>query len=165
MEWRIPEGGSKRRFQFLLDASPTVLSVGPAAPARTTVELGRRLTKNEVDANTALLRVAYREGGAQALRSYLEHRGARKITSLQRAIRIGLRPVAAGRWPAVKDLIARALAAPDRPRAMPTTPGPPEAIGRLASPIESIWRPQNLRSGIARRRSVSWIRYSNYSMT
>ncbi len=91
------------------------LSVGPAAPARAAVELGRQLTKNEADANTALLRVVYREGGAAALRSYLDSARLEQSSHFQALFESAYARLLLGDAPAVKDLIARALAAPDRP--------------------------------------------------
>jgi TolB-like protein/DNA-binding winged helix-turn-helix (wHTH) protein/Tfp pilus assembly protein PilF len=92
-----------------------LLSVGPAAPARTAVELGRQLTRNEADANTALLRVTYREGGAEALRSYLDSAKLEQSSHFIALFELAYARLLLGDAPAVKALIERALAAPDRP--------------------------------------------------
>jgi TolB-like protein/DNA-binding winged helix-turn-helix (wHTH) protein/Tfp pilus assembly protein PilF len=92
-----------------------LLSVGPAAPARTAVEIGRKLTKNEADANTALLRVTYREGGAEALRSYLDSAELEQSSHFIALFELAYARLLLGDAPAVKALIERALAAPDRP--------------------------------------------------
>ncbi|MGO9930889.1 MAG: winged helix-turn-helix domain-containing protein [Steroidobacteraceae bacterium] len=90
------------------------LSVGLAAPARAAVELGRGATKDEDNADCALVRVVYRERGVAALRSFLD-----SVHLDQSAHAVGLLEAAYARMllgeaPAVKDLIARFLAAPDR---------------------------------------------------
>jgi TolB-like protein/DNA-binding winged helix-turn-helix (wHTH) protein len=90
------------------------LSVGFPAPARAAVELGRGATKDEDDANTALVRVVYRERGAEALRSYLD-----SVHLDQSAHAVGLLEAAYARMllgdaSAAKALISRCLGAPDR---------------------------------------------------
>jgi TolB-like protein/DNA-binding winged helix-turn-helix (wHTH) protein/tetratricopeptide (TPR) repeat protein len=92
-----------------------LLSVGPAAPARATVEAGRKFTNNEVDANTALLRVVYRDGGAEALRSYLDSAKLEQSSRFLALFESAYARLLLGDALAVKELIARALAAPDRP--------------------------------------------------
>ncbi len=92
-----------------------LLAVGTAAPARAVVETGRKLTKNESDSNTALLRVTYREGGAEALRSYLTSARLEQSSGFSALFESAYARLLLGDAQAVKDLIARALAAPDRP--------------------------------------------------
>lgn len=62
-------------FDFYWTRATLFLSVGLAASARTAIERGRSATKNEDDANTALVRVVYCEGGEAALRKYLASAG------------------------------------------------------------------------------------------
>jgi transcriptional activator of cad operon len=92
-----------------------LLSVGPAPPARAAVEAGRKLTKNESDSDTALLRVTYREGGAEALRSYLDTAKLEQSPHFSALFESAHARLLLGDAQAVKDLIAQALAAPDRP--------------------------------------------------
>ncbi|HEY2677699.1 MAG TPA: winged helix-turn-helix domain-containing protein [Steroidobacteraceae bacterium] len=102
-------------FNLYWTRSILLLSVGPAAPARAAVEAGRMLTKNEDDANIALLRVAYREGGAQALRSFLNSVPTDQSPHYYALFESAYARLLLGEAAAVKVLIARALAAPDRP--------------------------------------------------
>jgi tetratricopeptide (TPR) repeat protein len=103
------------QFNFYWTRAILLLSVGPAAPARAAIEAGRKLTKNEVDANTALLRVTFREGGAEALRHYLDSARLEQSSHFSALFESAYARLLLGDAPAVKDLIARALVAPDRP--------------------------------------------------
>jgi tetratricopeptide (TPR) repeat protein len=101
-------------FNMYLTRANLFLFIGLAAPARAAVELGRRATKNEDYADAALVRVVYREGGADALRSHL---AATRLDRSQHSV--GLFEAAYSRMllgeaAAVKDLISRAAVAPDR---------------------------------------------------
>ena len=90
------------------------LFVGLAAPARAAIELGRRKTKNEDYADIALVRVIYREGVADALRGYL---AATRLEQSPHAIALfeaAYSRMLLGDAAAVKDLISRAVVAPDR---------------------------------------------------
>jgi len=100
---------------FYLTRATLLLTVGLADSARKAVEAGRSATKDENGANVELLRVSYREGGADALRKYLESvqldRSPQAIALFETAYsRLLLHEPSAA-----KDLIARALSAPDRP--------------------------------------------------
>jgi transcriptional activator of cad operon len=104
-----PTGG----FDLYWYRATLFLTVGLATPARATVELGRGATKEEADANAALVRVVYCESGSQALKNYLE-----SVHLDQSQGAAGLQEAAYARLllgdaPAAKALIARALVAPD----------------------------------------------------
>jgi TolB-like protein/DNA-binding winged helix-turn-helix (wHTH) protein/tetratricopeptide (TPR) repeat protein len=102
-------------FDLYWTRAGLLLAVGSAAPARAAIELGRKLTKNEAEANTALLRVAYREGGTGALRSYLDSVRLEQSTHFRALFESAYARLLLGDAPAVKELMARALTAPDRP--------------------------------------------------
>ena len=90
------------------------LYLGNASRARAAVNLGRNATQDEVAAKAAMVRVAYCEGGEQSLRSYMasvDLDGSTNAVSLFEAAYAHLllqEPAAA------KELISRALVAPDR---------------------------------------------------
>ena len=90
------------------------LSLGMAAPARKAVERGRSVTKNDVDADTALVRVAYREGGPDSLRRHLATSRLDQSPDASILFELAYARMLLGEAPAVKELIARALVAPDR---------------------------------------------------
>jgi transcriptional activator of cad operon len=89
------------------------LSIGMVAPARATVELGRRSTKNDESANLALARVTYREGGSDALRRYINSSQLEQSPHAQTLFEAAYCRLLLGDAGAVKQLIGRALAAPD----------------------------------------------------
>jgi TolB-like protein/DNA-binding winged helix-turn-helix (wHTH) protein/Tfp pilus assembly protein PilF len=102
-------------FQLYGTRASLFLTVGLAAPARAAVERGRGATKNEPLANAALVRIVYCEQGTDALRSYLD---AVHLEQSQNAVPLMAAAYARlilGDAATVKDLIARAMAAPDRP--------------------------------------------------
>ncbi|HTB87030.1 MAG TPA: winged helix-turn-helix domain-containing protein [Steroidobacteraceae bacterium] len=111
-----------QQFNFYLTRATLLLAVGLADSARKAVETGRSATRDEDGANIELLRVSYREGGAGALRKYLDS------TQLDRSPHAGaLFEAAYSRLllndaTAAKNLIARALVAPDRPPGYAETP-------------------------------------------
>jgi TolB-like protein/DNA-binding winged helix-turn-helix (wHTH) protein/Tfp pilus assembly protein PilF len=101
-------------FGLYWTRSEFFLEVGLAAPARAVVQQGRDATKNTADADVALVRVVFLEGGAEALRSYL---GAVNLDRSSHALALfeaAYARLLLGDAPAVKELIARAVAAPDR---------------------------------------------------
>jgi TolB-like protein len=113
-----------------------LLAVGLADAAGKAVEAGRSATKDEENANIVLLRVAYREGGAKALRNFLD-----TVRLDQSPHAVALFEAAYSRLllsdaTAAKNLIARALIAPDRP------PGYAEApwYARSAGPEGNSYR-------------------------
>ena len=102
-------------FFFYLTRATLLLAVGLADAAHRTVEAGRSATKDEDSANVELLRVSYREGGANALRKHID-----SVQLEQSPHAIVLFEAAYARLllndaTAAKSLIARALIAPDRP--------------------------------------------------
>jgi len=101
-------------FNLYWTRATLLLAVGLADAARKAVETGRSATKDEDNANVELLRVSYREGGANALRKYLDtaqlDRSPHAVALFEAAYsRLLLHDAAAA-----KNLIARALIAPDR---------------------------------------------------
>jgi transcriptional activator of cad operon len=103
------------QFYFYSVRATLLLAVGLVDSARKAVEAGRSATKDEENANVELLRVSYREGGATALRKYLDFaqldRSPHAVALFEAAYsRLLLHDASAA-----KDLIARALTAPDRP--------------------------------------------------
>jgi transcriptional activator of cad operon len=102
-------------FDLYSTRATLLLVVGLADAARKAVETGRSATKDEDNASIELLRVSYREGGVNALRKYLEsvqlERSPHAIALFEAAYsRLLLNDASAA-----KNLIARALIAPDRP--------------------------------------------------
>jgi TolB-like protein/DNA-binding winged helix-turn-helix (wHTH) protein/Flp pilus assembly protein TadD len=101
-------------FNLYWSRSDLFLSVGVPASARAAVELGRRATKNDDDANVALVRVVYREGGGYALQTYVK---SQRLDHSQHAIALfeaAYSLLILGDASAAKELIARAVVAPDR---------------------------------------------------
>lgn len=101
-------------YEFYWTRSDLFQTVGLAAAARAAVELGRSATKDEDSANAALVRVAYCEGGAPALRSYLNIAHLDQSSHALPLFEAAYARMLLGDSPAVKELIARALIAPDR---------------------------------------------------
>jgi transcriptional activator of cad operon len=91
------------------------LTLDLVSPARNTVELGRRLTKDNVDADTALLRVAYREGGAESLRKQLLSSRLEQSSEAYALFESAYARLLLGEAALTKELIARAVTAHDRP--------------------------------------------------
>jgi transcriptional activator of cad operon len=100
-------------FELYWTRTMLFLSIGMAAPARAAVELGRRSTNNEEDANVALARVTYRDGGAEALRRYLNSSRIEQSPHAQTLFEAAYCRLLLGDADAAKQLIARALLAPD----------------------------------------------------
>jgi transcriptional activator of cad operon len=101
-------------FDLYWSRATFFLSVGLAASARSTIELGRSATKDDDDANIALVRVVYCEGGADALRSYLESSHLEQSTHAIALFEAAYARLLLGDAAAAKALIARALVARDR---------------------------------------------------
>jgi transcriptional activator of cad operon len=101
-------------FNLYLTRANLFLFVGLAAPAREAIELGRSATKNEDYADIALARVVYREGGADALRRYLAAAGLDQSPHAIGLFEAAYSRMLLGEAAAVKDLISRAVVAPDR---------------------------------------------------
>jgi len=123
-------------FDLYWTRATLYLSIGLAGPARNAVELGRKLTKEDERAKVALLRVAYCEGGLESLRRYM---AATQLDQSSHAIALfesAYARMLLGDAPAVKDLIARALMAPDRQAGY----GENAWSARNASPIGSSYR-------------------------
>lgn len=112
------------------------LSIGLAGPARNAAELGRNLTKDDDKAKIALLRVAYCEGGVESLKRYM---AATQLDQSSQAVALfesAYARMLLGDAPAVKELIARALRAPD----LQAGYGENAWWARNASPIGSSYR-------------------------
>lgn len=112
------------------------LSIGMATPAREAVEIGRRSTKDEENANVALLRVTYREGGSAALRRYINSSQIEQSQHAQTLFEAAYCRMLLGEADAVKQLIARALAAPDRAPGFSESP----FYARLTGTVGSFYR-------------------------
>jgi TolB-like protein/DNA-binding winged helix-turn-helix (wHTH) protein/Tfp pilus assembly protein PilF len=109
-------------FDLYWSRSVLFLSVGDSAPARAAVELGRQATKNDDDADVALVRVVYREGGTQALQGYVESKRLDQSRSAAALFEAAYSRLLLGDALAAKELIARAIAAPDRPTGFAESP-------------------------------------------
>ena len=90
------------------------LEIGLAAPARAVVQQGRDATKNTDNADVALVRVVFLEGGAEALRSYLDAVQLERSPHALALFEAAYARLLLGDAPAVKELLARAVVAPDR---------------------------------------------------
>jgi TolB-like protein/DNA-binding winged helix-turn-helix (wHTH) protein/tetratricopeptide (TPR) repeat protein len=101
-------------FNLYGSRSELFLSVGLPASARAAVELGRRATRNDDDANVALVRVVYREGGAEALQNYLKSQRLDQSQHATALFEAAYSRLLLGNASAAKELIARAVVAPDR---------------------------------------------------
>ncbi len=101
-------------FGLYWTRSEFFLEVGLAAPARAVVQQGRDATKNAADADVALVRVVFLEGGAEALRSYLDAVHLDRSSHALALFEAAYARLLLGDALAVKGLIARAVAAPDR---------------------------------------------------
>ena len=109
-------------FTLYWSRSELFLSVGLPAAARAAVEHGRRATKNDEDANVALVRVVYREGGAEALRSYVKSQRLEQSQHASALFEAAYSRLLSGDASAAKELIARAVVAPDRPTGFAEAP-------------------------------------------
>jgi transcriptional activator of cad operon len=103
-------------FQLYGTRATLFLSVGLASRARAAVERGRSATKNEVLADAALVRVVFREQGPAALRSFLDSARLDQSPNAMALLAAAYGRLQLGESAKVKELIARALAAPDRPQ-------------------------------------------------
>jgi TolB-like protein/DNA-binding winged helix-turn-helix (wHTH) protein/tetratricopeptide (TPR) repeat protein len=101
-------------FEYYATRAKLFLSVGLAAPAHKVVQLGRSATRIEDEANAALVRVVFLEGGTDALRSYVASAHLEESSHAATLFEAAYSRMLLGDAPAAKALIARALAAPDR---------------------------------------------------
>jgi TolB-like protein/DNA-binding winged helix-turn-helix (wHTH) protein/Tfp pilus assembly protein PilF len=102
-------------FYFYLTRATLLLAVGLVDSARKAVETGRSATKDENAANVELLRVSFREGGADALRKYLESVQLDRSPHAVELFETAYSRLLLHEASAAKNLIARALIAADRP--------------------------------------------------
>jgi tetratricopeptide (TPR) repeat protein len=109
-------------FDLYWTRATLLLSLGLGAPARTAVELGLGATKDEAGARAALVRVAYCEGGDVALRGYLDAVALDQDPHAITLFEAAYSRLLLGEPPAAKELIARALVAPDRDPGFAETP-------------------------------------------
>jgi tetratricopeptide (TPR) repeat protein len=123
-------------FDLYWNRAMLFLSVGMVAPAREAVERGRRSTKREEDANVALMRVTYMEGGSDALRRYFNSSQIEQSPHAQTLFEAAYGRLLLGDADAAKQLIARALAAPDRAPGFAETP----FYARLTGTVGSLYR-------------------------
>lgn len=123
-------------FNLYWTRATLFLSLGMAAPARKAVELGRGVTKSDVDADTALVRVTYREGGVDSLRRHLATSRLDQSPSAAVLFELAYARMLLGEAAAAKELIARALVAPDRPPGFAEDPW----SARAATPLFTSYR-------------------------
>jgi len=109
-------------FDLYWTRATLLLSLGLGAPARTAVELGLAATKDEVGSEAAIVRVAYCEGGEQALRGYLDAVQLERDPHAIILFEAAYARLLLGEAPAVKGLLERALVAPDRQPGFAETP-------------------------------------------
>jgi TolB-like protein/DNA-binding winged helix-turn-helix (wHTH) protein/Flp pilus assembly protein TadD len=109
-------------FNLYWTRATLFLTVGRLSLARATVELGRRATKNDDDASVALVRVVYREGGAEALQSYVKLHHLDQSQHALALFEVGYSRLVSGDSQGAKELIARAVAAADRPTGFAESP-------------------------------------------
>jgi TolB-like protein/DNA-binding winged helix-turn-helix (wHTH) protein/Tfp pilus assembly protein PilF len=123
-------------FELYWTRATLFLSVGLAAPARKAVELGRSVTKDDNNADAALVRVTYREGGADSLRTYLASSRLDQSPHAPVLFESAYARMLLGEARAAKELIARALVAPDREPGLAEDPW----SARAATPVGSSYR-------------------------
>jgi TolB-like protein/DNA-binding winged helix-turn-helix (wHTH) protein/tetratricopeptide (TPR) repeat protein len=109
-------------FSLYWSRSELFLSVGFPTAARAAVEHGRRATKNDDDANVALVRVVYREAGAEALQTYVKSQRLEQSQHASALFEAAYSRLLSGDALAAKELIARAVVAPDRPTGFAESP-------------------------------------------
>ena len=102
-------------FNLYQTRATLLLAVGLADAAHKAVEAGRSATKDEDDANVGLLRVSYREGGADALRKYLDSAQLDRSPHAVALFEVAYSRLLLNDPAGTRSLIARALIAPDRP--------------------------------------------------
>ncbi len=101
-------------FSLYWSRAEFFLEIGLAAPARAVLQQGRDATKNADNADVALVRVVFLEGGAEALRSYLGDVPLERSPHALALFEAAYARLLLGDAPAVKELLARAVVAPDR---------------------------------------------------
>jgi TolB-like protein/DNA-binding winged helix-turn-helix (wHTH) protein/Tfp pilus assembly protein PilF len=109
-------------FDLYWNRATFLLSLGLGAQARTSIDLGLNKTKDDIGAKAALVRVVFCEGGDAALRSFL---GSTNLLNDGSAITLEEAAYASlllNDAPAVKRLVDRMLAAPDRPPGFADSP-------------------------------------------
>jgi transcriptional activator of cad operon len=90
------------------------LAIGLAKEAQIAVDRGLAATKDSDDAKIARIRIVYYSGGAEALRKYMESVGLEPSTNALTLFEAGYSRLLLGEPAAAKQLIARAIVAPDR---------------------------------------------------
>jgi tetratricopeptide (TPR) repeat protein len=123
-------------FELYWTRATLFLTLGLTAPARAAVEFGRSVTKDDTDADTALVRVTYREKGEEGLRQYLVSSRLDESPHALALFEAAYARMILGEAPAAKALIARALLAPDRQAG----PGEDPWSARGATPYGSSYR-------------------------
>jgi TolB-like protein/DNA-binding winged helix-turn-helix (wHTH) protein/tetratricopeptide (TPR) repeat protein len=138
LRWNAESLGLPPRddFELYWTRSTLFLSLGLAAPARKAVELGRAVTKDDVNPDSAMVRVVYREGGDESLRHHLTSSRIEQSARAAVLFEAAYARMLLGEAQAVKQLIDRALIAADR------EPGYADApwYARAATPIGDAYR-------------------------
>jgi TolB-like protein len=101
-------------FDLYWNRATLFLAIGLASPARAAIEAGRKETQDNIGADAALVRVAYCEGGADALRHYLASVHPEESPNAVVLQEAAYSHLLLGDERGVKGLIERMLAAPDR---------------------------------------------------
>ena len=98
------------------------LALGLGAQAREAIQAGLAATHDDDSANAALANVVYREQGSEALRAYLSAVPLDQSPHALDLLQAAYSRLLLGESAAVKPLITRALAAPDRAPGLEETP-------------------------------------------
>jgi transcriptional activator of cad operon len=123
-------------FEMYWTRTTLFLSLGLVTPARKAVELGRAVTKNDVNADAALVRVTYKEGGDESLRQHLASSRIERSSHATVLFEAAYARMLLGDARAARQLIERAVVAPDR------DPGYADApwYARAATPVGAAYR-------------------------
>jgi transcriptional activator of cad operon len=109
-------------FDLYWTRATFLLSLGLGHPAHAALDLGLNATKDADGAHAAMVRVVYCEGGEDALRSYLDSVHLDQFPHAITLTEAAYSRLLLGEASAAKELIARALVAPDRPAGFAETP-------------------------------------------
>jgi transcriptional activator of cad operon len=100
-------------FEYYWTRSNLFLSVGLAGPARTAVELGRKATNEDDQANIAMVRIIFCQEGPDALRNYVRSVNLEQSSHAFALFEAAYARLLLGEPAAAKALISRALVAHD----------------------------------------------------
>ena len=109
-------------FDLYWNRATLFMALGLASPARAAIESGLSATKDAIGTDASLVRVVYCEAGKDALRTYIESTRLEQLPNAVTLQEAAYSRLILGDAAAVKSLVARALAAPDRPPGFADTP-------------------------------------------